>query len=214
MGQLWSDELHQPGLPESEDAMSDDTAADFPSVAGHLLIAMPSLLDPHFGGSVVLMADHSPKGAMGLVLNRPSDMTLSNLFGRIDLSLDANPLESQPVMVGGPVQPDRGFVLHEPIGEWSSTLNISNGLLGLTSSRDILEATAKGKGPERLLVALGYSGWSAGQLDAELASNSWLTVPMHDTAWIFETQPEERLGAAFRILGVDPLNLSGAVGHA
>jgi putative transcriptional regulator len=117
------------------------------------------------------------------------------------------------VLVGGPVQTDRGFVLHEPVGHWSSTLTVSPGL-GLTSSRDILEASAKGKGPSRFLVALGYSGWSAGQLDAELSANAWLTVPVHDTSLFFDMPPEDRLGAAFRMLGVDPVNLSGAFGHA
>jgi putative transcriptional regulator len=213
MGQLWTEQHDHAAEAAGEDAMSPDTDADFPSVAGQLLIAMPSLIDPHFGGSVVFVADHTPKGAMGIVINRPSDMSVGNLFNRIDLQTQDHPLGEQLVLVGGPVQTDRGFVLHEPVGHWSSTLTVSPGL-GLTSSRDILEASAKGKGPQRFLVALGYSGWSAGQLDAELSANAWLTVPVHDTALFFEMPPEDRLGAAFRMLGVDPLNLSGAFGHA
>ena len=212
MGQLWNNH-HDAAGAVGEDAMSAQTDADFPSVAGQLLIAMPSLIDPHFGGSVVFVADHSPKGAMGIVLNRPSDMSVGTLFNRIDLQTDNHPLGEQMVLVGCPVQTDRGFVLHEPVGHWSSTLMVIQGL-GLTSSRDILEASAKGKGPRRFLVALGYSGWSPGQLDSELGANAWLTVPVHDTALFFETPPEDRLGAAFRMLGVDPANLSGAFGRA
>lgn len=214
MGQLWIENMPSGGMHARDD---DDSAErddrDFPSVAGQLLVAMPSLVDPHFGGTVVYMAEHTARGAMGLVVNRPADMNLGSLFSRIDLHAQTSALSGQPVYVGGPVQTDRGFVLHEPVGHWSSTLTVSPGL-GLTSSRDILEASAKGKGPQRFLVALGYSGWSAGQLDAELSANAWLTVPVHDTALFFEMPPEDRLGAAFRMLGVDPLNLSGAFGHA
>ncbi|MFZ9764869.1 MAG: YqgE/AlgH family protein [Burkholderiaceae bacterium] len=183
---------------------------------------MPSLMDPTFGGTVVFVAEHNPQGAMGIVVNRPADMSLASLFARIDLKPETNDLCAAnagadiPVMIGGPVQTDRGFVLHEPVGQWSSTLRVAGGLpeIGLTSSRDILEATAKGQGPDRLLVALGYSGWGEGQLDAELAANAWLTVPLHDADVLFSVAPEDRLNAAFAMLGVDPLNLSGAVGHA
>jgi putative transcriptional regulator len=213
MAQRWIDELHSPS-PSSSDTDPDmNSSSEFPSVAGQLLVAMPSLIDPHFGGSVIYVAEHTARGAMGIVVNRPADMNLGSLFSRIDLSLSSPQLSDMPVFVGGPVQTDRGFVLHEPLGKWSSTLPISTGL-GLTSSRDILEAAANGRGPERFLVSLGYSGWAAGQLDSELAANAWLTVPMSQTALLFDTPAEDRLGAAFRMLGVDPLNLSGAVGHA
>ena len=214
MAQRWIDELHSPS-PSSSDTDPDmnTSSSEFPSVAGQLLVAMPSLIDPHFGGSVIYVAEHTARGAMGIVVNRPADMNLGSLFSRIDLSLSSPQLSDMPVFVGGPVQTDRGFVLHEPLGKWSSTLPISTGL-GLTSSRDILEAAANGRGPERFLVSLGYSGWAAGQLDSELAANAWLTVPMSQTALLFDTPAEDRLGAAFRMLGVDPLNLSGAVGHA
>lgn len=196
-------------------------------MAQHYLVAMPTLSDPQFGGTVIYLAEHTPKGAMGLVVNRPSDMTLGSLFDRIDVAAPAAadaeisvgaPL-SQPsraddlVYLGGPVQTDRGFVLHEPVGKWSSTLVI-NDLLGLTSSRDILEASAAGRGPERLFVSLGYAGWDAGQLDQELAANAWLTVPASDTSLIFDVPSEERFAYAFRILGVDPIHFSGAAGHA
>ncbi|MEY4084178.1 MAG: hypothetical protein RL483_1547 [Pseudomonadota bacterium] len=216
MGQRWTDEHNHAVEQATQEAHLTKDSTNFPSVAGQLLVAMPSLTDPTFGGSVVFVAEHNPQGAMGLVLNRPADMSLASLFARIDLPLEGEALQDMPVMIGGPVQTDRGFVLHEPIGQWSSTLVVSGSLqgIGLTSSRDILEATAKGRGPERMLVALGYSGWGEGQLDAELASNAWLTVPLHDADVLFSVAPEDRLSAAFAMLGVDPLNLSGAVGHA
>ena len=195
-------------------------------MAQHYLVAMPTLSDPQFGGTVIYLAEHTPKGAMGLVVNRPSDMTLGALFDRIDVAAPAADAEisvgavaglpsraDDLVYLGGPVQTDRGFVLHEPVGKWSSTLVI-NDLLGLTSSRDILEASASGRGPERLFVSLGYAGWDAGQLDQELAANAWLTVPAADTSLIFNVPSEERFAYAFRILGVDPIHFSGAAGHA
>lgn len=195
------------------------SAGDYSNVAQHYLVAMPSLLDPHFNGSVVYVAEHSAKGAMGLVVNRPSDMTLGSLFDRIDLSPESDdragygPLADQPVLSGGPVQTDRGFVLHEPVGKYNSTLVLSD-TLGLTSSRDILEACATGKGPPRICVCLGYAGWGEGQLDQELASNSWLSIPATDTSLLFDVPPEERFAYAFRLLGFDPMQLSGAAGHA
>lgn len=196
-------------------------------MAQHYLVAMPTLTDPQFGGTVIYLAEHTPKGAMGLVVNRPSDMTLGSLFDRIDVSvvvaadaeISVTAAAGQPsreqdlVYLGGPVQTDRGFVLHEPVGKWSSTL-IINDMLGLTSSRDILEATASGRGPDRMFVSLGYAGWDAGQLDQELAANAWLTVPASDTSLIFDVPAEERFAYAFRILGVDPIHFSGAAGHA
>jgi putative transcriptional regulator len=222
MGQRWTDDHNHAVEQATQEAQLTKDSTNFPSVAGQLLVAMPSLMDPTFGGTVVFVAEHNPQGAMGIVVNRPADMSLASLFARIDLKPETNDLcaaddgSDTPVMIGGPVQTDRGFVLHEPVGQWSSTLRVAGGLpeIGLTSSRDILEATAKGQGPDRLLVALGYSGWGEGQLDAELAANAWLTVPLHDADVLFSVAPEERLNAAFAMLGVDPLNLSGAVGHA
>lgn len=213
MAQRWTDNMPIGIRTPDDDEPAGRDSGDFPSVAGQLLVAMPSLIDPHFGGTVVYVAEHTPRGAMGLVINRPADMNLGSLFSRIDLHAQTSDLSVQPVYVGGPVQTDRGFVLHEPVGRWSSTLKVAEGI-GLTSSRDILEAASQGRGPSRFLVTLGYSGWAAGQLDAELASNSWLTVPLLQTGLLFDIPPEDRVSAAFRLLGVDPLNLSGAVGHA
>jgi putative transcriptional regulator len=197
---------------------ASDENGDFPNVAQHYLVAMPTLTDPQFGGTVVYVAEHTPKGAMGLIVNRPSDMSISTLFERIDAKTDSLPLkplglEDAPVFLGGPVQTDRGFVLHEPVGKWSSTM-VLNDATGLTTSRDILEATAAGRGPERVFVSLGYAGWGEGQLDQELAANAWLTIPATDLSLIFDVPSEERFAYAFRILGIDPLHLSGAAGHA
>jgi putative transcriptional regulator len=182
------------------------------NLSGHFLLAMPSMADPNFGGAVVYIAEHSSKGALGLVINRPTELTLQSLFERIDLKLEIAPLGAAPVFFGGPVQTDRGFVLHEPIGTWNSTVVVGDSI-GLTSSKDVLEAVASGSGPRKLLVTLGYAGWGPGQLEDEIARNAWLNVPA-DPAVIFDAPVNERLPRAFRLLGVDPTFLSSAAGHA
>lgn len=178
----------------------------------HFLIAMPSMADPNFAHTLTFVCEHNPEGALGIVVNRPTDMTLSALFEQIDVPLGDATLREAPVLFGGPVQADRGFVLHRPLGNWSSTLAVSDDM-GLTTSKDVLEAAARGEGPRNLLVTLGYAGWSAGQLEQELAANAWLTVAA-DPAVLFETPPEERLPAAMRLLGIDLAQLSEDVGHA
>lgn len=189
--------------------MASSAPADF---TNQFLIAMPSLDDSNFGGAVVFIAEHSPKGALGLVINRPMQIDLATLFERIDLKLEIAPLASSPVLFGGPVQMDRGFVLHEPVGTWNSTVTVGDGL-GLTSSKDVLEAVAEGAGPHRMIVTLGYAGWGPGQLEEEIVRNSWLTVAA-SSELIFDTPIDERLLAAFRLLGVDPAFLSASAGHA
>ena len=191
----------------------NEKADNFNSVTHHLLVAMPGLLDPYFSGSVIYVAEHSNKGAMGLVINKLAEIDLMSLFSRIDITTKNNHSHINPVFLGGPIQPDRGFVLHEPVGSWNSSLRISD-KLALTSSRDILEATAEGKGPLKFHVLLGYSGWGPGQLDTELIKNSWLTIPIIDNELIFDVPAEEKFAAAFKILGFDPSNLSGVAGHA
>ena len=178
----------------------------------HFLIAMPNMADPNFAHTLTYVCEHNPDGALGLVVNRPIEMTLSSLFEQIEVPLPDGALSSTPVLFGGPVQVDRGFVLHRPLGNWQSTLAISDDL-GLTTSKDILEAVGRGEGPSKLLVSLGYAGWSAGQLEQELAANAWLTVAA-DTGVLFELPPEDRLPAAMRLLGVDLSQLSEDVGHA
>jgi putative transcriptional regulator len=178
----------------------------------HFLIAMPNMVDPYFSRSLTYVCEHNEQGALGIVVNRPIDMTLAAFFERLSLSLGEFEVGRLPVYFGGPVQTDRGFVLHQPVGQWQSTLSI-RGLVGLTTSRDILEAVGRGAGPDRLLVSLGYSGWSAGQLENEIKQNAWLTVEAQD-AVMFDLPAEERLAAAMDLLGVSYASLSDEAGHA
>ncbi len=178
----------------------------------HFLIAMPSMVDPNFAGTLTYICDHNPEGALGVVVNRPIDLSLEKLFDQIGIRLDIEGLKPQPAYFGGPVQVERGFVLHRPIGNWSSTLAV-NDRVGLTTSKDILEATGNGQGPEQIIVALGYAGWGPGQLEAEIKQNAWLTVPA-DLNVIFALPAEQRFTAAMHLLGIDAAMLSEEVGHA
>jgi putative transcriptional regulator len=178
----------------------------------HFLIAMPNMADPNFSRTLTYICEHNDQGALGLVVNRPIDMTLQALFERLSLSLRAHELSDAPIYFGGPVQTDRGFVLHEPAGNWQSTLRVREEI-GLTTSKDILEAVGRGEGPSRLLVTLGYAGWSPGQLEHELSQNAWLTVEARD-AILFDVPAEERLPAAMELLGLDYARLQDAAGHA
>ena len=178
----------------------------------HFLIAMPNMVDPYFAKSLTYICEHNDQGALGVVVNRPIDLSLQALFERINLRLEPHELCDLPVYFGGPVQTDRGFVLHQPVGEWQSTLKVRNSL-GLTTSKDILEAVGKGRGPTKMLVTLGYSGWAAGQLEHELGQNAWLTVEAGEQI-IFDLPAEEKLPAAMELLGVDFASLSEDTGHA
>lgn len=200
-------------------ATSDNSADSNPAqlnLANHFLVAMPTMLDPIFGGAVIFLCEHNANGALGVVINKPTDMTMEMLFERVDLKLEITPSREQfpalPVMFGGPVQVERGFVLHSPAQQFSSTLEVSPEV-ALTTSKDVLEAVAHGDGPLRMLVSLGCSGWSAGQLEEELGRNGWLTVPA-DPAIIFEMPVEERFNAALQLLGIDPIMLTAESGHA
>ena len=181
-------------------------------LADHFLIAMPSLADPHFVRGVTLICQHDENGAMGLVINHLSDYTLDEVLRQMDIESDSPTLGRQAVLIGGPVQPDRGFVLHDDPRDFGSTLRFGQGL-AVSTSRDILQEMAKGVGPARTLIALGYAGWTAGQLEFELVQNAWLTVPA-DKAIFFETPLEDRWHAAARSIGVDISKLSDSVGHA
>lgn len=182
------------------------------SLSGQLLIAMPNMLDPSFAGSVVYLCEHSGKGAMGLVINRPTDLDIHNLLEKIDLEIEANLPTHFPVMMGGPVASERGFVLHTQPLDWNSSLKV-NDELSLTTSRDILEAVARGEAPGKWLITLGYAGWGEGQLEEELAQNAWLTVPAtHEI--LFDTPLEARFSSAYAMLGIDPTLMTGAAGHA
>jgi len=179
---------------------------------GHFLIAMPGMVDPHFAHTLTYVCEHSDEGALGIVVNKPIDMKLSSLFEQIEIALPDAQLGEAPIHFGGPVQVDRGFVLHRPLGNWQSTLAIRDDL-GLTTSKDVLEAMGRGDGPRDVLVSLGYAGWSAGQLEQEIAQNAWLTVAA-DPDVLFDTPVEARLPAAMRLLGIDFSRLSDDVGHA
>jgi len=186
---------------------------------GQLLIAMPGMSDERFARSVIYMCAHSAEGAMGIMLNRPSSVrNFPELLEQLRVIDSAERISLPPaardvqVLSGGPVQTDRGFVLHEPAGNWQSTLRVRD-LIGLTTSKDILEAVGRGEGPRRLLVTLGYAGWSPGQLEHELSQNAWLTVEARDGI-LFETPAEERLPAAMELLGLDFARLQDEAGHA
>ncbi|HVO07095.1 MAG TPA: YqgE/AlgH family protein [Burkholderiaceae bacterium] len=184
-------------------------------LTNQFLIAMPGMEGDTFAGTVVYLCEHTEKGALGLVINKPIDIKLRNLFEKVDLSLDRKDLAEQPVYFGGPVQTERGFVLHERQGEespYTSTLAIPGGL-EMTTSKDVLEAMSNGAGPRRVLVTLGYSGWRAGQLEEELGRNSWLTVNASPEI-IFETPIEQRYERALSLLGIDRRMLSQEAGHA
>ena len=199
--------------------MSADSASI--NLTHHFLIAMPGLEDAPFVRSVIYLCEHSPKGALGLIINKPSDINLKKLFDKVDLSLGRIDLKDTLVFNGGPVQTERGFVLHEPVfaaadrpeeSVYASTMTIPGGL-EMTTSKDVLEAMATGAGPRRVLVSLGYSAWGEGQLESELAENSWLTVGA-DPAVIFDTPVAERYDRALLLLGLEAWTLSPDAGHA
>lgn len=181
------------------------------NLTSHFLIAMPAMSDPNFSRTLTFICEHNERGALGIVVNRPIDVTLDALFRQVEIPLDDAVLATQPVFFGGPVQFDHGFVLHRPLGTWKSTLPV--GEIGLTTSRDILEAMAGGSGPRDQLVALGYAGWAPGQLEDEIKRNGWLTLRA-DTDLIFHVPPEARYDAAMHALGVNAVNLSEEAGHA
>ncbi len=185
-------------------------------LTNQFLIAMPGMADDTFSGAVVYLCEHTDKGALGLVINKPIDIKLKNLFEKVDLALERDDLADEPVYFGGPVQTERGFVLHEKLGTdgspYNSTLEIPGGL-EMTTSKDVLEAMSAGGGPKRVLVTLGYSGWGAGQLEDEIGRNGWLTVQA-DPQIIFDTPVEQRYERAVRLLGIDPRMLSQDAGHA
>lgn len=199
-----------------ESQRTPETVTD---LSNQFLMAMPGMVSGELAGTVIYLCEHSPKGALGLVINRPTDLSLAGLLEKIDLKLEIAPgqsAEQHPahlptVFYGGPVQTDRGFVLHSPAGDYSSSIKL--GRLALTTSRDVLEAVAHGNGPEHMFVTLGYAGWGAGQLENELTQNAWLTVAAQENI-IFDLPPQDRYQAALKLLGIDPVMLTGVAGHA
>ena len=187
------------------------------NLTNQFLIAMPGMGDGTFAGTVVYLCEHTEKGALGLVINKPIDITLKNLFEKVELSLEREDLVAAPVYFGGPVQTERGFVLHETTGAdaesgYNSSLKIEGGL-EMTTSKDVLEALANGAGPKKVLVTLGYSGWAAGQLEDEISNNGWINVEAQPGI-IFDTPVAERYDKALSLLGIDAGMLSSAAGHA
>ena len=180
-------------------------------LTNQFLMAMPGMVGGNLAGTVIYVCEHSQKGALGLVINRPTDLTLSSLLEKIDLNLEIAPGGDTPVFFGGPVQTDRGFVLHPSGPQFQATLEL--GELGLSTSQDVLFAIADGTGPEKYLITLGYAGWEAGQLEAELADNAWLNCPA-DNSILFELPFDQRLNAAAARLGVNLSLLTSQAGHA
>ncbi|MBA4256026.1 MAG: YqgE/AlgH family protein [Polaromonas sp.] len=195
--------------------MSNDSAPI--NLTNHFLIAMPSMQDEVFGRSVVYMCEHSERGALGLMINKPADILVRHLFDKVELPLERPDLAEQPVFQGGPVQTERGFVLHEPMGAgeesvYASTLLIPGGL-EMTTSRDVLEAMSAGSGPRRVFMSLGYASWGQGQLESEIAENSWLTVEAN-VELIFEVPVERRYDEALALLGLQAWMISPEAGHS
>ena len=182
------------------------------SLVNHLLVALPSLTDPPFARSVALICQHDDNGAMGVIVNQPADYTLGEVLSQLDIHTDDAALRARPVLHGGPVHPERGFVIHDDARAWDSSLEVADGLY-MTTSREILEAMAHGQGPRNALVALGCAGWSAGHLEQELADNSWLTVPA-PLSLLFDMPLEDRWQSAAAGIGVDLFRLTGYSGHA
>jgi putative transcriptional regulator len=204
----------------SDSASSLESSISFSAdhLANQFLIAMPGMVDPNFAGSVIYLFEHTERGAMGLVINRPTELDMGALFEKIEVKLEAEPVSEQPVYFGGPVQIERGFVLHEPTTEvaYSSSLAVPGGLT-MTTSKDVLEAVATGSGPSKFLMTLGYAGWSAGQLEEEITLNGWINVPLSQQQMIeiiFNTPSSQRYERTMSLLGFDPSHLSGEAGHA
>jgi putative transcriptional regulator len=203
----------------STDTALVTTANDQPQtwLTGHLLIAMPAMQDPNFAKTVTYICEHSDQGALGIVINRPLDMDLGTIFDQLSLDAADPAVARQPVLQGGPVHQERGFVLHQPEdtgspAEFDATLAVTDAIR-VTTSQDILTAMARGQGPRRALVALGYAGWGAGQLENEMVQNAWLSVPASPRI-IFDTPFEARWRESARLLGIDLNTLSSQAGHA
>lgn len=183
------------------------------SLTNHLLVAMPALADPNFAQTVTLICEHSPeRGALGIVVNKPLPMKLSEVLSQMKLEASTDDIGERPVLRGGPVHTDRGFVLHRPGGSWDSSHQVSD-IIQVTTSRDVLAAMAKGDGPKDAFIALGYAGWESGQLEKEILDNAWLSLPA-DERIVYDLPFEERWSAVWRLIGVDLEKMSTTAGHA
>lgn len=193
---------------------ADDTRLN---LTGQILIAMPAMEDPYFSKSVILVCNHDQDGAMGMILNHPLQLNVGDLFEQLDMECHTSYQQERLVHFGGPVQVERGFVLHSPATEFNTTMELSEGL-AMTSSKDILEAAARDEAPQDMFIALGYTGWSAGQLEEEIQANTWLNLPLADNQQlhklIFKLPNDDKLSWAMQQLGVDFATLSEVAGHA
>ena len=192
------------------DRPAKETRGD--NLTGHFLIAMPSLDDSYFNQAVTYICEHEDNGSFGVVINQQSNITLQQIAEEMKIETVSAPVNDQPVFVGGPVEQGRGFILHRPVGNWQSSMKLSD-TVALTTSKDILSAILTNEGPDDSIVALGYAGWSAGQLDDEMARNTWLTC-LADEEIMFQTPPEKRWRAAAEKIGIDMTLLSNDAGHA
>lgn len=191
------------------------------NLTGHLLIAMPNMADPFFAKTVTLICTHNEDGAMGIIINQPTNVKLDELYDNIQLPLNNDAIKTQPVLFGGPVQPERGFVLHQSIhaaeNNWDSCIVVRDNIM-LTTSKDILAAIGTGDGPSKFHFSLGYAGWSPGQLEAEILKNSWLSVEANNidvlNKLLYDTAHENMFDASMKLLGIDPSMLSDVAGHA
>jgi len=197
---------------EKSDTIALKMVSSTLNLTHQFLIAMPALADPNFHRTVTYVCHHDDNGAMGIVINRPLNLNLSDMLEHMNIDVGDSAFTAIPVLQGGPVQTERGFVIHQPSGEWDSVLPVRDDI-GVATSRDILAAIAQGEGPKHAIVALGYAGWGAGQLERELADNAWLNGPV-DGSIIFDQPYEERWAAAAQLLGIDPAQLSGEAGHS
>jgi putative transcriptional regulator len=181
-------------------------------LTNHLLVAMPSLTDPVFSQTVALICEHTDRGALGIVLNKPLPMTLSDVLSQMKLEPSNGDIAAQPVLRGGPMNTDRGFVLHRPGGKWDHTHKVSD-TIQVTTSRDVLAAMARGEGPSDAFIALGHASWESGQLEREMKENAWMSFPV-DASVVFDLPFEDRWTGAWRLLGIEPDRLTLVAGHA
>ena len=182
------------------------------NLTNHFLIAMPSLMDGHFSQSVTYICEHDQNGSLGITINRPTETKLAQIFKQLDVESSDLKLNQQTVLLGGPVQTDRGFLLHSPGGHWDSSLKVTD-TISVTTSKDILQSIANNEGPKEVIIALGYSGWAAGQLESELAQNTWLSCPANEQI-LFHTPIDQRWQKAAQLMGIDLSLLSSDTGHA
>ncbi len=182
------------------------------NLTNHFIIAMPSLEDGNFSQSVTYICEHDENGALGITINRPSEISLSEILSQLNIDASSGHTLSQTVLSGGPVQTDRGFILHSPVGKWDSSLKVTDSI-AVTTSQDIMQAIARNEGPDRCIIALGYAGWGPGQLEFELSENAWLSCPATEEI-LFNTPLEKRWQAAALLLGIDLQLLSNQTGHA